>query len=44
MIVEEELMFYIDYKYVVFCVLGNYVLKVCVIEDKEEKVKVIKDL
>jgi|TARA_Y100001963_G_scaffold67595_1_gene94188 phospholipid transport system substrate-binding protein len=43
-IVEEELMPYIDYKYAALRVLGNHVSKVRAIEDKEEKAKAIKDL
>ena len=43
-IVEEELMPYIDYKYAALRVLGNHVSKVRAIEDKEEKAKAIKEL
>jgi phospholipid transport system substrate-binding protein len=43
-IVEEELMPYIDYKYAALRVLGNHLSKVRAIEDKEEKAKAIKEL
>ena len=43
-IVEEELMPYIDYKYAALRVLGSEVSKVRAITDKAEKAKAIKDI
>ncbi|MBQ4832788.1 ABC transporter substrate-binding protein [Pseudoalteromonas sp. MMG010] len=43
-IVEQELMPYIDYKYAALRVLGSEVSKIRAIEDKEEKAQAIKDI
>ena len=40
-IVEEELMPYIDYKYAAYRVLGSYIQKIRTMEDKQEKAQAI---
>lgn len=41
-IVEEELMPYIDYKYAAYRVLGSYIQKIRTMENKDEKAQAIK--